>query len=271
MTLNSRLAFAMALASASLLATACRPTYPKCKTDEHCAEKAEVCVEGLCKECSTDTHCKEGFTCRENACTALPQCRLDKDCGEGLRCRSERCVPECTTERECASGEKCANNRCRPADECASEADCAGGKSCKAGRCEVSDAAQTGAAQTAEEAEAARRRAALEACVLEALTFDFNEFALSDLARASLDRSADCARFRQKSLVIGGHADERGTEEYNIVLAEKRANTVKRYLVGLGLEEGKIKTVSFGEEQPIAQGHDEAAWTRNRRAELNFR
>lgn len=246
-------------------ACSCRPKYPNCKTDEHCAEKGEVCVEGICRECATDAQCKEGFTCKDNACVALPACRVDTDCGADMRCSRGQCVPECTTNRECASGERCENNRCVAIAECTSDADCTGGGSCREGKCET---ASTDGGTSDAEAEARRR---LEACTLDPVPFEFNEFALSEGARAALDRAVECIKFKKRPVTVSGHADERGTEEYNLVLAEKRATAVKRYLVGLGLEESTLKTVSYGEEKPVDQGHTEEAWRRNRRAELSFR
>ena len=70
------------------------------------------------------------------------------------------------------------------------------------------------------------------------------------------------------AIIIEGHCDERGSEEYNFALGERRAATVKKYLVALGVPSNRLETVSFGETQPMAGGHDEASWARNRRAEF---
>ena len=69
---------------------------------------------------------------------------------------------------------------------------------------------------------------------------------------------------------IEGHADERGTREYNIGLGERRANTVKRLLMAQGAADSQISTVSYGEERPVALGSNEAAWAQNRRAEFIY-
>jgi len=66
--------------------------------------------------------------------------------------------------------------------------------------------------------------------------------------------------------LVQGHCDERGTSEYNIALGERRADSAKEYMVRLGASAASIETVSYGEERPFAQGHDEAAWSKNRRA-----
>jgi len=72
------------------------------------------------------------------------------------------------------------------------------------------------------------------------------------------------------TMTVEGHADERGTPEYNLALGERRALSVRRQLVLLGASAGQIKTVSYGEERPAAQGHDEQAYGLNRRAEFNY-
>ena len=65
---------------------------------------------------------------------------------------------------------------------------------------------------------------------------------------------------------VEGHADERGTRDYNLALGERRANSAKNYLVSLGVAENRLRTLSQGEERPAAMGSDETAWARNRRA-----
>ena len=71
-----------------------------------------------------------------------------------------------------------------------------------------------------------------------------------------------------KALRIEGHCDERGTEEYNRSLGERRAQSVREYLVRLGLDASMIQTISLGEERPAVPGHDESAWSKNRRGEI---
>jgi peptidoglycan-associated lipoprotein len=73
------------------------------------------------------------------------------------------------------------------------------------------------------------------------------------------------------SLVVTGHTDERGTAEYNLALGQRRAATVKRYLVGKGVAEGRLTTQSLGDSQPAASGSDEASYQQNRRAEFEVR
>ena len=74
-----------------------------------------------------------------------------------------------------------------------------------------------------------------------------------------------------RSVVIEGHADERGTREYNLALGERRADAVRSFLVSAGVSPRQIEIVSYGEERPEDPGHDEAAWARNRRAVMIYR
>lgn len=73
-------------------------------------------------------------------------------------------------------------------------------------------------------------------------------------------------RYPAKRITIEGHCDERGTREYNLALGERRANAAKNYLVSLGVDAGRITTVSYGKERPVATGSDEESWAKNRRA-----
>ena len=99
--------------------------------------------------------------------------------------------------------------------------------------------------------------------------FGYDESALSDEARAALTASANWLRQNpQYGLLIEGHCDERGTEQYNLALGDRRAHIVREYLVTLGIDNSRIKTVSYGEERPFEQGHDESAWAQNRRGHL---
>jgi peptidoglycan-associated lipoprotein len=99
--------------------------------------------------------------------------------------------------------------------------------------------------------------------------FAYDESTLSSEAQAALTGSASWLRKHPEySLLVEGHCDERGTEQYNLALGDRRANTAKEFLVTLGLDGNRIRTVSYGEERPFDSGHDEAAWAKNRRAHL---
>jgi peptidoglycan-associated lipoprotein len=100
--------------------------------------------------------------------------------------------------------------------------------------------------------------------------FTYDEATLDSEAQEALQSSATWLRGEGAAynLLIEGHCDERGTEQYNLALGDRRANTAKDYLVTLGINAGRIRTVSYGEERPADEGHDEGAWAKNRRAHL---
>ena len=101
--------------------------------------------------------------------------------------------------------------------------------------------------------------------------FGYDESTLTPSGQDALSSSATWLRGPQGSrynLLIEGHTDERGTEQYNLALGDRRASIARDYLVTLGVNAGRIRTVSYGEERPFDPGHDETAWAKNRRAHL---
>ncbi|MCA9728588.1 MAG: peptidoglycan-associated lipoprotein Pal [Candidatus Eisenbacteria bacterium] len=100
---------------------------------------------------------------------------------------------------------------------------------------------------------------------LQDIFFDYDQFALRGDARRVLDANASVLKSDGSSVMLEGHCDERGTVEYNLALGEKRARSAKQYLVGLGVADSQMRTISYGEERPFAPGHDESAWSQNRR------
>lgn len=254
-TKTTRLLIASSFALVLLSTAGCPPPWPKCEKDSHCEKNDNgevmnyVCVNGQCRECATDANCQEGFICRENACVPKPECTSDAECTGGLVCRNEKCVPECTTNSDCSTGMMCKDQRCVPAVECTSNADCEEGKECSPeGKC----------------VQAAPK------CTVDTVYFDFNSFSLTSEARTTLEADAQCLEQRQGPVTLEGFADERGTEEYNLALGEKRANSVKKYLTTLGVDSSRLKTVSYGEERPVCTTPDEDCWAQNRRVEFEL-
>ena len=97
--------------------------------------------------------------------------------------------------------------------------------------------------------------------------FDTDQYNVDSVDAVALAKQAQwLMQYPAKRATLEGHADERGTREYNLALGERRANAAKNHLVSLGIEPGRITTVSYGKERPVALGSDEAAWARNRRA-----
>ena len=221
---------------AVLSLSGCPPTYPKCDSDANCTEKGEVCVQGQCQECATDANCKPGFVCDANKCVPKPECSDTNPCKAGAKCKQGKCDVSsmnkdgtCTTKEDCPSGEDCVAGKCSTK----------GGSNSTAG-----------------------------ACTVEPVRFEFNESKLSPEGQAALSALAECIKKNGWKLRVEGHADERGTEEYNLQLSNRRAASVKRYLTDLGVGDAALETVGYGENKPAVQGSNEAAWAAHRRVEL---
>jgi len=101
---------------------------------------------------------------------------------------------------------------------------------------------------------------------LDEIYFEFDAYLLSSKARETLLKNAELLREEPAPVVrIEGHCDERGSDQYNLALGEKRARSAMQYLVTLGIPEKRISIISYGEEKPADPGHDEASWAKNRR------
>ena len=101
--------------------------------------------------------------------------------------------------------------------------------------------------------------------------FDYDQSDIRPDARAALDAKIPILQANPNVAIrIAGHTDERGSDEYNLALGQRRAAAAKRYLVERGIAESRIETISYGEERPVAQGSDEDAWAQNRRAEFEI-
>lgn len=183
--------------------------------------------------CDTDTDCKQGEFCVNNLCQ---QCRTDQDCGPGKTCASGACQPTpgyCASNADCADGEECQNNVC---------------------------------VQRAESSVAPPPPTSSGGCQLEAVYFGFDSSTLDDAARNQLSTVASCVQQRGiSSLHLTGLTDPRGTEEYNMALGDRRAQSAKTYLKSLGVQ-ANVTASSMGEE--LASGTDEAGWSRDRRVDV---
>jgi peptidoglycan-associated lipoprotein len=100
--------------------------------------------------------------------------------------------------------------------------------------------------------------------------FGFDDDALTSESVDILKAHAALLAENGNSVVLEGHADERGTREYNMALGERRAKSVQAFLVAEGVAASQIEVVSYGEERPSVDGHDEAAWAKNRRVEIRY-
>lgn len=235
-----------ALAAATVALTGCPAPYPSCQSDEACKDHGEVCVNGQCQECGADANCKAGFVCEANKCVPKSECTGDGDCKDGI-CNNGKCAPpECKDDKACKDG-KCRSGRC-VVGACNSSSDCKNGEQCRDGMC-ASPMSGDG-------------------CDFSPVRFGFNETGLSQDARTQLSKVADCIKREKGKVTLEGHADERGTEEYNLQLSNRRAASVRKYLSDLGVKGKQLDSVGFGETRPAVEGSSEDAWATNRRVEF---
>lgn len=218
-----------------------KPSQGECKASEDCAEQegyGKVCVEGRCQECAQDGDCREGFVCRENKCTPKPQCGSDADCAAGQTCENERCVA-------------------RQAGTCGGDRDCGPDQRCQDGQCVAAEGASAGDVSP-------------ECADAGAFTirFGFDQASIGSGSQEALQKLADCLKSAPaKRVLVAGHADDRGTAQYNVALGNRRAEAARKYLADLGVG-AKVETVSYGEEQPVCTDASEDCWAQNRRAEF---
>jgi peptidoglycan-associated lipoprotein len=103
--------------------------------------------------------------------------------------------------------------------------------------------------------------------IFDDIHFDYDDSSIKDSERPILENIGVWLKDNPAVVIqVEGHCDERGSNEYNLALGERRALSVRGYLATLGVEPGKIYTISYGEERPVDPGHDESAWWQNRRA-----
>jgi peptidoglycan-associated lipoprotein len=105
---------------------------------------------------------------------------------------------------------------------------------------------------------------------LQSVYFDYDRYEIRSDASGALRSNATAIQANEGwgTVTVEGHCDERGSEEYNLALGDRRANAVRRYLIDLGVPSSRLRTVSFGEARPAVPGHDENAWRYNRRSEF---
>lgn len=117
-----------------------------------------------------------------------------------------------------------------------------------------------------EQAGEAAKQAAPEASLsLESVYFDFDRAVLKPEALTALEKNFAALKEKDTKVRIEGNCDERGADEYNLALGDRRARSAKDFLVKRGIAADRVETISYGKEHPVAEGHDDAAWSKNRR------
>lgn len=252
--------------------------YPACKKDKHCNEAlGERCVQDVCQGCAADSDCvgkapagKPAMVCKDLRCqdpTALtPEgnvqtggeegdpCASRGDCLGGLTCKAGACGL-CTSDADC-DGVACTieSGRCSPVNSCVNDEDCAMDEICDGGMCIFSG-------------DLGDEDGGL--CGLAAVYFAFDSEVITPKTQEDLAGVAACiadAGTQGKLVYLEAHADNRGTEEYNILLTERRGTSVKNFLAEKGVPGDAMQVIAKGSLEAV--GSDEATRSKERRVQF---
>ena len=213
-----------------------------CKSDKDCKDPkfGKICDNNKCVECKADSDCPSGKRCSANACIAAPECTRDDQCAAGQVCQAGKCKP-CATNADCGPGGTCEAGACKRGTKCSQDTDCADDEDCVNGFCRSATASGPVDAS----------------CQLATVYFGFDDSTIQPSERDRLDANAQCVeKTTGKSVYLLGHTDTSGTEEYNIALSERRAQSVADYLARLGTDPARMQVVPKGETEPTGLGDD---------------
>lgn len=240
---------AMLLASVGVNCGDKKPKDPTCAKDEDCKDGA-VCVDKACVACRDDAQCAAGEACVDNACVAKPECESDAQCSDGKVCQAGSCKA-CTADSECGPGGTCDAGACKRATKCSVDEDCADDEDCVDGYCQRP---WLGGGDGA-------------TCDLATVYFAYDDSSIQPSERDRLAANQACLdKTTDKKVTVAGHTDSSGTDEYNIALSERRAQTVADYLSRLGTDPARLNVVPKGETEPTGNGDD-----KDRRVEFQWR
>ncbi|HEU0030973.1 MAG TPA: OmpA family protein [Kofleriaceae bacterium] len=212
---------------------------PGCKGDKDC-KNGQVCAANKCVECTTDAQCGKGKKCSANACV-VAGCTSDAGCPTGQVCQAGKCKP-CAADNECGPGGKCEAGTCQKGKKCSKDEECADDEDCVNGFCVRAGA--VGGSGTA-------------TCQLSTVYFAFDDSSIQASERERLTQNADCLeKNKGKGVYLMGHTDTSGTEEYNIALSERRAQSVADFIARLGVDPQRMQIVPKGETEPTGNGDD---------------
>jgi hypothetical protein len=229
-----------------LLSIACGgPRYPNCENDSQCNGEGHhgVCLNSLCTECRDDAGCGRGKECRGGACSLIEDyCDDSHACAQG----------DCGKNHHCQKGD--AKVASKPAVECDDFHTCAGKTHCENGHCVAPPSGGAGCTD------------------FPAPHFDFESPELRPEGQQVLQRLAKCVTegsLKGAHVLLTGHCDARGEYEYNMSLGAQRAETVRGFLMGLGLAGDAVMTSSRGKLDAV--GSDETGWEKDRRVDIEVR
>jgi peptidoglycan-associated lipoprotein len=172
-------------------------------------------------------------------------------------CKKEPAYPLCKSSKDCKEGEMCVDGKCV---QCRTDSDCPSGEACVDGVCSEAEASSMRPGSYA----AGSVTSSEKECSLENIYFDFDSSDLKPEAVDALKETAQCLLKKgATNIIVEGHCDPRGTEEYNMGLGLERGKVIKNYLVAYGIPKTEIKVYSKGEEE--ATGTDESTWAYDRK------
>ena len=213
-----------------------------CKSDKDCTDPkfGKICDNNKCVECKADGDCPAGKRCSANACIAAPECTKDDQCPTGQVCQAGKCKP-CSTNADCGPGGSCEAGACKRGTKCAKDEDCADDEDCVSGFCRK--ATSSGNVDAS--------------CPLATVYFGFDDATIQPSERDRLQQNAQCIeKTTSKGVYLVGHTDTSGTEEYNIALSERRAQSVADFMSRLGTDPARMQVVPKGETEPTGMGDD---------------
>jgi peptidoglycan-associated lipoprotein len=226
-----------------------KPKNPACEGDDDCKD-GKVCINKECRACTDDLQC-DGGKCNAGKCEAAAGCKADSECAAGQVCKAGTCTA-CVGDGDCGPGGKCSAGACERPKKCARDEECEDDEDCINGVC-INPGAPVDAGSVS--------------CTLNTVYFAFDDASIAATERERLDGNATCVEKNpSRSVYLVGHTDGSGTDEYNIALSERRAQSVADYLARLGVDPAKMSVVPKGETELTGLGDD-----KDRRVEFQWR
>lgn len=229
-----------------------KPKFPNCSKDKDCKD-GQHCFNKHCSECSEDAHCESHETCNGGSCIVKSgKCNDKTDCTAGQICENNTCTA-CSEDAQCGTDSRCANGACLTRGSCNENEDCEDDEDCIDNQCQ-------------REGEGGEPDLS---CKLDSVYFGFDEFTVSEQSKEPLASTSQCLQEApERNVVVEGHTDDQGTDEYNIALSDKRGRSVADFLARLGIDPARLRVVPKGETE--ASGTDEDSRAQERRVDFQW-